>query len=93
MLVKLEELEIGDEILIPCQVDFKRLKLLKKPVLRPAGWNEGSYKAVQCEIYNINKDKRAGNWNAYSPEDKYNDKVSIDLNCRHIWLIKKAELC
>jgi len=93
MLVKIEDLKKGDEILVPCQVDFKHLKLLRTPVLRPDkpnSWRTG-YKNVQCSICNR---KSGGNYSNYvctGDVKDHNDKISFDLNYRSIWLISREK--
>lgn len=91
MLIEIKDLEIGDEILIPCQVDFKRLRVERKPVLRAqTTWN-GGYKAIKCAVRNNNLN---GNYSQYDcTNEDYNDTMNIDLNGRRIWLIKRKEKC
>ena len=98
MLVEIKDLKEGDEILVPSQVDFKHLKLLRTPVLRPDkpnSWRTG-YKNVQCSIYNSNLNGQYSVYKCTGDAKDHNDKISFDLNYRSIWLIrreKEEELC
>lgn len=86
MLVTIKDLEIGDEILIPCQVDFKRLRVERTPSLST---NNITYKALKCAIRNDNLNEK---WSAYNcVNEEYNDTININLNYRRIWLIKKGK--
>ena len=87
MLVTVEQLEVGDEILIPCQVDFKRLRIERKPVITP----EGYWKNVRCAIRNesIGTQNRYSNYNCSN--EQYNDIIHMDLAYRRMWLIKKGQ--
>lgn len=51
MVINIEDVQIGDEILIACQSHFKWIKILQKPVLgKPHSWRPGidRYKSVKC---------------------------------------------
>lgn len=87
MFVTIDELEKGDEILIPCQVNFKRLKL----AVTPSKNKEGNWKNVKCHVRNDNINGSYSKYNAKNPE--YNDFIYSDLHYREIWMIKKAESC
>ena len=89
MLVEIKDLEVGDIVLTPCQVDFKRLKVLKQPTKNAQGY----WKRVKCGIYNhtVNDKNR---WASYDCEkEEFNDTISMDLSYRKLWLIKKEETC
>ena len=102
VLVKLEDLQIGDEILIACQAHMKYLKVLDKPRLSATKkhWSTGAplYKAVRCSTrQNVITNTYTHNGNSYTrtykewgvtPED-HNIKISQDLSCRQIWLVKR----
>lgn len=98
MLVEIKDLKEGDEILVPCQVDFKHLKLLRTPVLRFVTVNglRVQYKNVQCSIYNSNLNGQYSVYKCTGDAKDHNDKISFNLNHRSIWLIrreKEEELC
>lgn len=114
MLIKIEELEIGDEIIISGNSKLKYLKVLKKPVLGNRDLYESvyknnnftwevtgkKYKAVRCSIYEKQipyKSRRGLDaiHKSYKFEEdvtKHNVKISIDLNGRDIYLIKRENL-
>jgi hypothetical protein len=79
MLVKIETLEKGDEVLIAANAEFRRLRLTRTPKVNPKRqW--GRYSTVMCDILD------AGDLSNY-------DVIRTmyqDLNYRQIWLIKKA---
>lgn len=95
-LIDIKDLEIGDEVLISCQSHFKYLKILAKP--RKSGYT-GSYgdhyKTVRCST---KRKKVLQNYGGlYSREEyqweltpeNHNKTVYVDLNNRHIILVKK----
>lgn len=102
-LVEIEDLEVGDEILISCQSYFKYLRILRKPELgKKKHWRTGKqlYKAVKCstrrEIRPVTWTNLTGThtheekyW-AFGPED-HNYVQYIDLEFRQIVLVKKNE--
>jgi len=115
-LVKIEELEIRDEIIISGNSNLKYLKVLNKPTLgnrdlyqsvidetTNSGWNwkivGKKYKAVRCSIRQdeISYRSRAGFQKIHkkyvfeTDVSKHNKKISIDLNSRDIYLVKREE--
>lgn len=115
-LVKLKELEIGDEIIISGNSNLKYLKVLAKPTLgnknlyqgvidetTNSGWNlkvvGKKYKAVRCSIRqdeisyrNIGGFQRIHKKYVFETDvSKHNKKISIDLNSRDIYLVKREE--
>ena len=115
-LVKLKELEIGDEIIISGNSNLKYLKVLSTPTLgnrdlytsvidetTNSGWNwkviGKKYKAVRCSIRQdeVSYKNRAGFQKIHKKYvfeqdvSKHNKKISIDLNGRDIYLVKREE--
>jgi glutathione peroxidase-family protein len=104
-LITLEELEVGDEILVSCQSHFKYLKVLAPPTLSKTKvhWNtkQPLYTNVRCSTrQDVVTNTYTWNGNSYTrttkvwrvtPED-HNMKISQDLNERQIWLIKKETI-
>jgi hypothetical protein len=92
--VKIEELEIGDEIVIACQAYFKYLRVLVKPSIGPhLHWStkRPMYKSVKCStrrdvILHVNGYERK-EW-IFSPED-HNHVQYIDLECRQVLLVNR----
>lgn len=102
-LIEIQDLEPGDEILISCQSFFKYLKVLAKPTLSKTkvSWSTKTplYSNVKCST---KQDIITKNYVGYSGKtytrtekkwilspDDHNLRVSVDLNERQIWLIKK----
>lgn len=85
MIVTIESLEKGDEVLVPSLNTFKRLRLIRTPTRN----KDGRWKAVKCEIRNNNVN---GNYSVFNCEnEEYNDTINIDIAYKSIWLIKKVE--
>ena len=86
-LVKVEDLEVGDEILLACQANFKYLRVVRKPVVNVGRkhWRTGDvlYKSVKCSL----RREENGAW-AFTP-DNHNFQQYLDLNYREIILIRK----
>jgi hypothetical protein len=86
MNIEIEDLQVGDEILICCQTSFKRLRLINKPSLN----KDGYWKRVKCDIRN---DNVGGEWVSYNFKNTdYNDTTYIDLRGRDIWLINRKTI-
>ena len=114
-LVKIEELEIGDEIIISGNSKLKYLKVLSKPTLgnrdlyqsvvdntTNSGWNwkvvGKKYKAIRCSIrqdeiiYKSLSGVRTKKKYVFETDiTKHNKKISLDLNSRNIYLVKREE--
>jgi hypothetical protein len=104
-LITLEELEVGDEILVSCQSHFKYLKVLAPPTLSKTKvhWStkQPLYTSVRCSTrQDVVTNTYTWNGNSYTrttkvwrvtPED-HNMKISQDLNERQIWLVKKETI-
>ncbi len=101
-LITIEELEVGDEIVIACQSYMKYLKVLEKPRLSKTRvhWNTTTpmYKNVKCSTrQDVVTNTYTWNGKSYTnsqktwrvtPED-HNITISQDLNDRGIWLVKR----
>ena len=100
-LVKIEELLEGDEIIISQYSNLKYMKVLKTPIISKTKkyWMTGLplHTAVRCSIRQDNvKSPRHENYfyKEYVFEQdisKHNHKISIDLNNRDIFLVKREE--
>lgn len=87
-LVKVEDLEIGDEILLSCQGCFKYARVVRKPMVgKNTHWrtNAQLYKSVRCSL---NRDEN-GLWK-FGP-DNHNFEQYIDLNYRDILLVGRSK--
>lgn len=103
-LVKIEELDVGDEIIISCQGYFKYLKILSTPKLK-SGTNcitgDPLYKSVKCSTVRETTQmgrkisKFNGNIKYYDVNkwgwgpDNHNFTQYIRLDYRQIILVKK----
>ena len=90
-LIKVNELEIGDEIIISSYSNLKYLKVVKLPKLKTSRWGD-YYTNVKCSL--SKKRMKNGNfeWNVFIFEQdvtKHNSTVYQNLNNRHIFLVKK----
>jgi len=97
-IVKVDELKIGDEIIIPCQSFFKYLRVLKNPEKNSkTGW----YKSVKCSG---RRDSLTTSFTNYKGEviyydvktwkftgDDHNIKQYVQLDGREILLIKSED--
>lgn len=104
-IITLEELEVGDEILISCQSFFKYLRILAKPKINPKKlhWNtkQPMYGAVKCSTrqeekirysytdYKGNIINKIGKEWIVTPDD-HNIKISVELECKQLFLVKKG---
>ena len=90
-LIKVNELEIGDEIIISSYSNLKYLKVVKLPKLKTSRWGD-YYTNVKCSLFK--KRMKNGNfeWNAFLFEQdvtKHNSFIYKNLNNRHILLVKR----
>lgn len=103
-LIKIEELEVGDEILISCQSFFKYLKVLVKPSLSKTKkhWRSGAplHASVRCstrqdEVVTYSYTDSAGVTHNRIEKtwivtsEEHNKIIFQDLSGRQIWLIKR----
>lgn len=100
-LIKMEDLNVGDEILISCQSYFKYLRVLKKPTLgKKTNYRTGAliYKLVKCSacreiktssyvFKGVTKSYNYKTWK-FGPED-HNFDHYVNLNERQIILVYK----
>ena len=90
-LIKISELERGDEIIISSYSKLKYLKVLNLPKLKTNSWGD-YYTNVKCSL--LKKIMKSGNfeWNAFPFEQdvtKHNSFIYKNLNNRHILLVKR----
>jgi len=98
-LISVEELEIGDEIIISGHSHLKYMKVLKKPVISKIkkNWrtNLPQFTAVRCSIRQdriqstYHKDCFYKDYIFEQDITKHNHKISIDLEGRDIFLVKR----
>lgn len=90
-LIKISELEIGDEIIISSYSKLKYLKVVKLPKLKTSSWKD-YYTNVKCSL--SKKRMKNGNfeWNVSIFETdvtKHNSIIYQNLNDRDILLVKR----
>ena len=91
-LIKISELEIGDEIIISSYSNLKYLKVLKLPKLKTS--RQGDYYTnVKCSIKQEHRVSRLGkniNINIFEQDvTQHNSIIYQDLNNKHILLVKR----
>ena len=100
-LITIEELEVGDEILISCRSYFKYLRILRKPSLsnrKKYGGDDFAYNTVKCSTNGTSEEKTytygktvrkyiTHVWNLTS--DDHNVTQYLDLSTRQLLLVKK----
>lgn len=98
-IIKIEELEIGDEILVPSNCQFKYYRILQKPRINP---KTGKWSAVKCSfkaekittvIYPNTRWQRNKTVTKYfCTSEDHNIKISIGgFHHKHMWLVKREE--
>lgn len=102
-LIEIQDLQVGDEIMISCQSHFKYLKVVTPPRLSKTKthWStkQPLYGNVRCSTrQDVVTNTYTWNGTSYTrttkvwrvtPED-HNMKISQDLNGRQIWLVKRG---
>ncbi len=104
MLIKVKDLQVGDEIIISSNSSLKYLKVLKEPQKNGKRWNsENYYKSVRCSVagikYNTNYQKHNGNAGIYTKTkykfdtniENHTLRINVDLNGKHIYLVKREK--
>lgn len=105
MLVNVEDLEKGDEVLIGCGGGMRYLKLLNTPKIgKRKHWHTGNpmYVSVKCLTNVVSTPRNAMRWQngqrvttiVYDNKfilsgDNLNTEIRVDFNYKQCWLIKK----
>ena len=99
MLITIDQLEVGDEILVPTQSSLRFLKVLRKPRKNK---KTGLFGSVLCsvrveereQIYNYyNGVTRRWKTKVYVPQwTDHNKKIYQDLKTKHIYLVKRNNI-
>ena len=91
-LIKVSELEVGDEIIISSYSNLKYLKVVKLPKLKTSRWGD-YYTNVKCSIkqeHRVSKWGKQININIFEQDvTQHNSIIYQDLNNRHILLVKR----
>jgi len=103
-LIEIQDLQVGDEIMISCQSYFKYLRVLTPPTLSKTRvhWHtkQPMYGNIRCttrqeQVVRYSYTDRNGNTvnrveKTWIPSaEDHNIRVSQDLNYRQIWLVKR----
>ena len=93
-LIKISELERGDEIIISSYSKLKYLKVIKLPKLKTGSWRD-YYTNVKCstrrEIFKSFHGKNVYITKFEQYVTKHNSIIYQNLNNRHILLVKKKK--
>ena len=91
-LIKISELEIGDEIIISSYSKLKYLKVVKLPKLKTSRWGD-YYTNVKCSIkqeHRVSKLDKNININIFEQDvTQHNSVIYQNLNNRDILLVKR----
>lgn len=104
MNIKVEDLKVGDEILVPSSSKLKYMKVVNPPRQSTRTmWNDPTkfrYKAVKlsCRQVEVKYTVNRGPGNVYDyyrtvyefTPDNHNKTQYLDLNNKDIWLIKRT---
>jgi len=104
-VIEIQDLEVGDEILISCQSNFKYLRVLTPPTLSKTKkhWHtqQPMYKSFKCSTnqevvttthtWNGNPYTRTHKEWGVTPED-HNTTLHVDLYGRQIWLVRRKTI-
>jgi hypothetical protein len=104
-MVKVENLEIGDEIIIPVNSELRYLRVLKHPRTgkrKDYRTQASLYTAVKCstKMDVVEHSRTYGNqqvhrWKVktyeFTPEN-HNTAISVDLNYKDILLVRKSDI-
>jgi hypothetical protein len=103
MLVKVEDLIVGDEIIVPSGSSLRYYKILRTPKLsksQPGYRNTVRYAAVRCSTKTKTTTKTSvygtnTYTNTYTEYEctpfEHNTEKSVDLNYKSIWLVKEGK--
>lgn len=96
-LIKIDDLEIGDEILVPSGSDFRWFKVLALPKLNKIGNRMSS---IRCSAkvdmipttkydYKLRQRMPSTKKRYVCTGEEHNIRVSVQLNWKSIWLISR----
>lgn len=94
MEVKIDELEVGDEILISSGSSLSYLRVLRKPAKNP---KTTRWKSVRCSLRNDYVTRVYGKQSYKVPMrictgEGHNTQVYRDLSYKTIWLVRRKEI-
>ena len=94
MLIHVEDLKKGDEVLVTSNGRFRYLKLLRDMKINP---KTGKYSVVKCSTRMdlVEHSWRNRNGNVIYDEvytataDEHNHEISVNFRWKNIWLVKR----
>ena len=105
MLVEVKDLQIGDEIMVSANSQFRYLRVLRAPRIgKKMHWRKKTpmYTSVKCST---RMEKENNTWTTHNgqtvtryydvykfTDEDHNKELNVDLNHRGIFLIKKAKI-
>jgi hypothetical protein len=93
-IIKIEELKIGDEIIVPSNGGFRYFRVLRKPMINK---KTNRYAAVRCST-NIEIEHLTRHWGKildYTKEkyictpEGHNTEKSVNFRWKTMWLVKR----
>lgn len=106
-LIEVQDLQVGDEIMISCQSHFKYLRVLTPPTMSKTKTNWQTKKPLYANFRCTTRQEEVLKYSYTNsqgqvinrmekqwiptPED-HNLRVSQDLNGRQIWLVKRETI-
>jgi len=106
-LIEVQDLQVGDEIMISCQSHFKYLRVLTPPTMSKTKTNWQTKKPLYANFRCTTRQEEVLKYSYTNsqgqvinrmdkewiptPED-HNLRVSQDLNYRQIWLVKRETI-
>jgi hypothetical protein len=106
-LIEIQDLQVGDEIMISCQSYFKYLKVLTPPTMSKTKTHWNSKKPMHANFRCTTRrddvisysyiDQNGNTINRYNKTwiptaEDHNLRISQDLNGRQIWLVKRETI-
>jgi hypothetical protein len=102
MLVTVDQLQVGDEIIVPSNSNLKYVKVLAEPKEKGVGYRgKMMYKTLRCSIYGkpTSHTSKSYNGRVYTTKQsnyeycddvsKHNLKINLNLNYTQIYLVKR----
>jgi hypothetical protein len=80
-IIKIENLQVGDEVIYGCGSDLRRIKIIR-PLVVAKNRTWATYSSTKVEILNVN------DLNDTTPIRT----IYLDLNYRGLWLIKRTAI-
>jgi len=92
-IIKIEELEVGDEIIIPSNGSLRYFRILRKPTINPKTTRYGAVKCSTKErIRNAGSkwQRTVTDYTYHCTAEDHNAEMSVNLCWKTIWLVRRA---